>query len=84
VEGARRSTAVVRKELNPAWGTKMRFNITDISADLVMQVFSVGGSFDTPKLIGQAIVPLHRLLPKIGTDFSKVLYTVTLVNVPRP
>ena len=84
MEGARRSTAVVRKELNPVWGTKMRFNITDISADLVMQVFSVGGSFDTPKLIGQAIVPLHRLLPKIGTDFSKVLYTVTLVNIPRP
>ena len=66
------------------WGTKMRFNITDISADLVMQVFSVGGSFDTPKLIGQAIVPLHRLLPKIGTNSSKVLYTVTSVNIPRP
>ena len=61
VEGARRSTPVVRKELNPTWSTKMKFNITDISADLVIQVFSVGGSFDTNnKLIGQAIVPLHR------------------------
>ena len=71
MEGARRSTAVVRKELNPTWNTKMKFNITDISADLVIQVFSVGGSFDTNnKLIGQAIVPLHRLLPSIGNDTS--------------
>ena len=54
VEGARRSTTVVRQDLNPTWNTKMKFNITDISADLVIQVFSVGGSFDTKnKLIGQ-------------------------------
>jgi len=70
VEGARRSTAVVRKDLNPQWNTRMKFNITDISADLVIQVFSVGGSLSTfdNKLIGQAIVPLHRVLPAIGND----------------
>ena len=30
VEGARRSTSVVRRDLNPVWNTKMKFNITDI------------------------------------------------------
>ena len=38
VEGARRSTSVVRRDLNPVWNTKMKFNITDISADVVIQV----------------------------------------------
>ena len=85
VEGARRSTAVVRKELNPAWNAKMRFNITDISADLVIQVFSVGGSVGAQtKLIGQAIVPLHRLLPKIGNDTSIGEQTQWIELFPLP
>ena len=109
VEGARRSTSVVRRDLNPVWNTKMKFNITDISADVVIQVcrqrascgvsnfvatilgvgkgvradaacavrgcqvFAVGGSFDNKsKLIGQAVVPLHRLLPELGTKACSI------------
>jgi len=30
--------SVARKDLNPTWNSKMKFNITDISADLVIQV----------------------------------------------
>jgi hypothetical protein len=67
VEGARRSTSVVRQDLNPAWNTKMKFNITDISADLVIQVFSVGGSFDTKnKLIGQVCIMLRERAGLLG------------------
>ena len=84
VEGARRSTSVVHKDLNPVWNTKMKFNITDISADVVIQVFAVGGSFDTNKLIGQAIVPLHRLLPNVGTERSIGIVTQWLELFPLP
>ena len=64
----KRSTAVSRKSLNPKWNHEMTFKVTDLSSDVVIQVFSmksIGGLDVDSKLIGQAIIPLARLLPNL-------------------
>jgi hypothetical protein len=38
VENVKRSTAVVRRDLNPQWEENMFFNVTDLNCDIVIQV----------------------------------------------
>ena len=68
VERSKRSTAVIRRTLNPCWNQEMKFKVTDLTADIVIQVFSmksIGGLDVDNKLIGQAIIPISRLLPNL-------------------
>eukprot|EP00283_Hemiselmis_rufescens_P022021 CAMPEP_0173442140 /NCGR_PEP_ID=MMETSP1357-20121228/25574_1 /TAXON_ID=77926 /ORGANISM="Hemiselmis rufescens, Strain PCC563" /LENGTH=77 /DNA_ID=CAMNT_0014407817 /DNA_START=1 /DNA_END=231 /DNA_ORIENTATION=+ len=46
----------------------MFFNVTDLNSDIVVQVCcmnTVGGFDVESKIIGQAIIPFSRLLPKL-------------------
>jgi hypothetical protein len=46
----------------------MTFKVTDLTSDVIIQVFSmksIGGLDVDSKLIGQAIIPISRLLPNI-------------------
>ncbi len=68
VERMKRSTSVIRKSLNPTWNQEMPFPVTDLNADIVIQLYSmksIGGLDVDSKLIGQAIVPVSRLLPNL-------------------
>mmetsp|Transcript_2903 Transcript_2903/g.6933 ORF Transcript_2903/g.6933 Transcript_2903/m.6933 type:complete len:710 (-) Transcript_2903:193-2322(-) len=74
VEGARRSTAVSKREVNPMWDVRLKFGITDLSTDIVIQVYSISsaGAFDNTKLIGQCIVPLAHVLPGLMPEQVQV------------
>jgi hypothetical protein len=70
VERTKRSTAVIRKTLNPVWNHEMTFTVTDLTSDVIIQVFSmksIGGLDVDSKLIGQAIIPIPRLLPDLAS-----------------
>mmetsp|Transcript_43740 Transcript_43740/g.138244 ORF Transcript_43740/g.138244 Transcript_43740/m.138244 type:complete len:711 (+) Transcript_43740:356-2488(+) len=74
VEGARRSTAVSKRQVNPEWNVRMKFSITDLSTDIVIQVYSISssGAFENTKLIGQCILPLAHILPSLMPEHVQV------------
>jgi len=81
VEGATRSTAVMYRETDPVFNSTMNFNVRNLSGDVIIQVYNNTETMQGfgSRFIGQALIPVASLLPRL--ESSRVTDSVRVGNV---